>query len=149
MAWPTRRQTIVWTNDGLITDAYIRHLASMSQSDLDNKFWHLHKSIIRASFLPWAMVHLVMNGMRKYWYHLGVAILLLTFLFPFQGNSFFYFFYLIFNFFFFFFFFFFGGGGGGGVMSELYYMFQNFSFPLADTLLQFVFLFQYHGLVKW
>ena len=27
---PTRRQAIVWTNAGLITDAYMRHSASMS-----------------------------------------------------------------------------------------------------------------------
>ena len=27
---PTRRQAIVWTNDGLFTDAYMRHSASMS-----------------------------------------------------------------------------------------------------------------------
>ena len=27
---PSRRQVIVWTNESLITDAYIRHLASMS-----------------------------------------------------------------------------------------------------------------------
>ena len=27
---PTRRQAIIWTNDGLITDAYMRHSASMS-----------------------------------------------------------------------------------------------------------------------
>ena len=26
---PTRRQTIIWTNDGLVTDAYMRHSASM------------------------------------------------------------------------------------------------------------------------
>ena len=27
---PTRRPAIIWTNDGEITDAYMRHLASMS-----------------------------------------------------------------------------------------------------------------------
>ena len=27
---PTRRQAIIWTNDGVITDAYMRHSASMS-----------------------------------------------------------------------------------------------------------------------
>ena len=27
---PTRRQAIIWTNDGKLTDAYMRHLASMS-----------------------------------------------------------------------------------------------------------------------
>ena len=27
---PTRRQAIVWTNDGYIIDAYMRHSASMS-----------------------------------------------------------------------------------------------------------------------
>ena len=27
---PTRRKAIIWTNDGLITDAYMRHSASMS-----------------------------------------------------------------------------------------------------------------------
>ena len=27
---PTRRQTIIWTNDGQFTDAYMGHLASMS-----------------------------------------------------------------------------------------------------------------------
>ena len=27
---PTRRQAIIWTNDGYITDAYMRHSASMS-----------------------------------------------------------------------------------------------------------------------
>ena len=27
---PTRRQAIIWTNDGEITDAYMRHSASMS-----------------------------------------------------------------------------------------------------------------------
>ena len=27
---PTRRQAIIWTNDGQITDAYMRHSASMS-----------------------------------------------------------------------------------------------------------------------
>ena len=27
---PTRRRAIIWTNDDLITDAYMRHLASMS-----------------------------------------------------------------------------------------------------------------------
>ena len=26
---PTRRQTFVWTNDGSLTDAYMRHSASM------------------------------------------------------------------------------------------------------------------------
>ena len=27
---PTRRQAIIWTNDGKFADAYVRHLASMS-----------------------------------------------------------------------------------------------------------------------
>ena len=27
---PTRQQAIIWTNDGQITDAYMRHSASMS-----------------------------------------------------------------------------------------------------------------------
>ena len=27
---PSRRQAIIWTNDGLFTDAYMRHSASMS-----------------------------------------------------------------------------------------------------------------------
>ena len=27
---PTRRQAIIWTDDGWITDAYMRHSASMS-----------------------------------------------------------------------------------------------------------------------
>ena len=27
---PARRQAIIWTNDGLLTDAYMRHNASMS-----------------------------------------------------------------------------------------------------------------------
>ena len=27
---PTRRQAIIWTNDGKLTDAYMRHSASMS-----------------------------------------------------------------------------------------------------------------------
>ena len=27
---PARRQTIIWTNDGVITEAYMRHPASMS-----------------------------------------------------------------------------------------------------------------------
>ena len=27
---PARRQAIVWTNDGMFTDAYMHHLASMS-----------------------------------------------------------------------------------------------------------------------
>ena len=27
---PARRQAIIWTNDGLFTDAYMRHSASMS-----------------------------------------------------------------------------------------------------------------------
>ena len=27
---PIRRQAIIWTNDGKITDAYMRHSASMS-----------------------------------------------------------------------------------------------------------------------
>ena len=27
---PTRRQAIIWTNDGLFTDAYMRHSASIS-----------------------------------------------------------------------------------------------------------------------
>ena len=27
---PTRRQAIIWTNDGKFTDAYMRHSASMS-----------------------------------------------------------------------------------------------------------------------
>ena len=27
---PTRRQAIIWTNDGQFTDAYMRHSASMS-----------------------------------------------------------------------------------------------------------------------
>ena len=27
---PTRRQAIIWTNDSYITDAYMRHSASMS-----------------------------------------------------------------------------------------------------------------------
>ena len=27
---PTRRQAIIWTNDGCFTDAYMRHSASMS-----------------------------------------------------------------------------------------------------------------------
>ena len=27
---PTRQQAIVWTNGGLMTNAYVRHLASMS-----------------------------------------------------------------------------------------------------------------------
>ena len=27
---PTRRQAIIWTNDGKVTDAYMRHSASMS-----------------------------------------------------------------------------------------------------------------------
>ena len=27
---PTRRQAIIWNNDGYITDAYMRHSASMS-----------------------------------------------------------------------------------------------------------------------
>ena len=27
---PGRRQAIIWTNDGLFTDAYMRHSASMS-----------------------------------------------------------------------------------------------------------------------
>ena len=27
---PTRRQAIIWTNDGWFTDAYMRHLSSMS-----------------------------------------------------------------------------------------------------------------------
>ena len=26
---PTSRQAIIWTNDGVFTDAYMRHLASM------------------------------------------------------------------------------------------------------------------------
>ena len=26
---PTRRQAIIWTNDGLVADAYMRHSASM------------------------------------------------------------------------------------------------------------------------
>ena len=30
MAWPYWRQAIIWTNDGQITDAYMRLLASMS-----------------------------------------------------------------------------------------------------------------------
>ena len=31
MAWRlTMQQTIVWTNDGSLTDTYMRHLASMS-----------------------------------------------------------------------------------------------------------------------
>ena len=31
---PTRRQAIIWTNDGYITDIYMRHSASMSYSKL-------------------------------------------------------------------------------------------------------------------
>ena len=27
---PTRRQAIIWTNDGWVTDAYMRHSASMT-----------------------------------------------------------------------------------------------------------------------
>ena len=27
---PARQQAIIWTNDGFFTDAYMRHLASMS-----------------------------------------------------------------------------------------------------------------------
>ena len=27
---PTRRQAFIWTNDGLLTDTYMRHSASMS-----------------------------------------------------------------------------------------------------------------------
>ena len=27
---PARQQAIIWTNDGLLTDAYMRHSASMS-----------------------------------------------------------------------------------------------------------------------
>ena len=42
---PTRRQAIIWTNDGLFTDAYMRHSASMSWpchtviDGLDSRCW--------------------------------------------------------------------------------------------------------------
>ena len=31
---PTRRQAIIWTNDGKFADAYMRHSASMSYTKL-------------------------------------------------------------------------------------------------------------------
>ena len=40
---PTRRQAIIWTNDGLITDAYMRHSASMSQ--LIEAEWRIYASV--------------------------------------------------------------------------------------------------------
>ena len=32
---PTRRQAIIWTNDGLVTDAYMRHSASMTNVNIN------------------------------------------------------------------------------------------------------------------
>ena len=33
---PTRRQAIIWTNDGIFTDAYMRHSAYELNADLAN-----------------------------------------------------------------------------------------------------------------
>ena len=36
---PTKRQTFIWTNVGLITDAYMRHSASASQQRMCDMYW--------------------------------------------------------------------------------------------------------------
>ena len=40
---PTRRQAIIWTNDGWFTDAYMRHSASMSYSSAQ-RYGEVHMS---------------------------------------------------------------------------------------------------------